>query len=159
MESQRTPIPRRRPSPLPGFWASLAGLALSPVRAWLYVFRRPLLLAAVMLAAIMALRLHMTNVARDSLPGSASAAEAHALLHVHRDKVLAGLGDGPTVGRNYRVVGDDSGSLYHAIPISGNGASALPVFWMQLDQSTGEGSLGRAGSEVVVTMNGGSHGR
>jgi hypothetical protein len=134
-------------------------LAVSPVRAWLYVFRRPLLLAMVMLAANAAMYLQLKRVERKALPGSAHAIEAHALLYVHRDKVLAGFGDSPTLGRNYRVVGDDSGRLYHALPISGDEAGALPVFWMELDSATGAGTLGRVGSEVVVRMEGGPHGR
>ncbi len=112
-----------------------------------------------MLAANAAMYLQLKGVERNGLPGSAHAIEAHALLHVHRDKVLAGFGDSPTLGRKYRVVGDDSGRLYHALPISGEGASALPVFWMELDPATGAGTLGRVGSEVVATMEGGSHGR
>lgn len=112
-----------------------------------------------MLAANAAMYLQTKRIERNALPGSAHVVEAHALLYVHRDKVLAGFGDSPTLGRNYRVAGDDSGRLYHALPISGEEASALPVFWMELDPATGAGTMGRVGSEVVATMQGGSHGR
>ena len=142
-------VTRRRNRSLPGFWASLAGLAVSPVRAWLYVFRRPLLLATVMLAGIAAVHVQITRLEADEVPVPNGTVEAVALMHIHRDKVLAGHGHSPTVGRKYRLVGAEAGGVYYAVPTSSEGAQTQPVFWMTLDRTTGAGAWGRVGSGLM----------
>lgn len=136
----------RRIRSLPGFWASLAGLTASPVRAWLYVFRRPLLLATVMLAGIAAVRIQISRPGADELPAATGTVEAVALLHIHRDKVLAGHGHSPTAGHTYRLVGHEADGVYYAVPISSEGPQTQPVFWMTLDRTTGAGAWGRVGT-------------